>query len=322
MPNDKTDHQLLHDLYNSLDSKKFEKFISSLLEKMDFSDPRVTGGPGDAGIDLTAEWQDNVPGLDLNFKFKIQAKLYDPEKTINPKVIRELRGSLASGERGLLITTAKVSKQAKSDAFDSDPSRIIQIIDGETLIDVCKKLSFGVTPKEYSIDLGSINWEEIPAPVEKENVGTLEKFIPPSYEQEPVELIPVENVLKKIFKEDFIQSGNTPIYKSPSQIVIARISKLYEKPKPSYWYGIKAKDQERLQQYDIPKYIFVMGDSGAVVFTSGEIIDAINRGLLDKSEDNGRLRHYHMRIFTENRKIFWKRKDRDEDITLKFIPIK
>ena len=65
---------------------------------MGFSEVTVTGRSGDRGIDLEATWTEtNVPGLEVDLAFKIQAKRFKPGSTLNPRYIRELRGTLGSG---------------------------------------------------------------------------------------------------------------------------------------------------------------------------------------------------------------------------------
>jgi len=85
---------------------------------MGFSDVTVTGRSGDKGIDLQATWTEtNVPGLEVDLAFKIQAKRFEPVSALNPRYVRELRGTLRAGEWGLLITTAGVSSKTRQDGL-------------------------------------------------------------------------------------------------------------------------------------------------------------------------------------------------------------
>ena len=92
---------MITDLYNQISSAQFENFLSILLDEMGFSDVAVTGRSGDRGIDPEATWtQKNFPGLEVDLAFKIQAKRLKPSSILNPRYVRELRGTLGSGEWG------------------------------------------------------------------------------------------------------------------------------------------------------------------------------------------------------------------------------
>jgi restriction system protein len=120
---------LLIDLYKKISPSGFEKLSELLLEKMGFDEIEHTGGSGDFGIDLKAILRKSeIENIETNTPFCIQAKCYDPERLLNPSVIRELRGALISGQRGLLITTARVSLNSVENEALRDISRIILVI--------------------------------------------------------------------------------------------------------------------------------------------------------------------------------------------------
>jgi len=126
--------------------------VRDLLESIGFDDIEVTGRAGDSGIDLTATLRKSeIPGIDTSLSYIVQAKRYSPDSTLNPRFIRELRGSMQSGQRGVLITTARVSAKTIEEEALKDHSRIILVIDGEKLIELCKNNKIGVVEK-YDID--------------------------------------------------------------------------------------------------------------------------------------------------------------------------
>jgi len=143
---------LIQQLYSNVSPKGFELMIRDLLESIGFDDIEVTGRAGDSGIDLTATLRKSeIPGIDTSVSYIVQAKRYSPESTLNPRFIRELRGSMQSGQRGVLITTARVSTKTIEEEALKDHSRIILVIDGERLIELCKDSKIGVVEK-YDID--------------------------------------------------------------------------------------------------------------------------------------------------------------------------
>lgn len=146
------DHELLQGLYSKITPRGFEIFLKDFLQELGFDEIEVTKQSGDSGIDLTAVLRNSeIPGIETNMSYKIQAKRYKPESTLNPRYIRELRGSMKSGERGILITTAKVTNKSIEEEAVIDISRMVLVIDGGKLIELCKKNEIGIC-KQYEID--------------------------------------------------------------------------------------------------------------------------------------------------------------------------
>jgi len=86
---------LLQQLYSSISPKGFELMIKDLLESVGFDDIEVKGRIGDSGIDLTATLRKSeIPGIDTSVSYIIQAKRYNPDNVLNPRFVRELRGSM------------------------------------------------------------------------------------------------------------------------------------------------------------------------------------------------------------------------------------
>ena len=145
----KNEQNILEKLYESLTPKGFELLIRDLLEKLGFDEIEITGQSGDSGIDLIATLRKSeIPGIETNIPYKIQAKRISPDITLNPRYIRELRGSMNSGERGVLITTAKVSRKSIEEEAQKDISRLVLVIDGEKIMDLCKQYEIAVI-KQY-----------------------------------------------------------------------------------------------------------------------------------------------------------------------------
>lgn len=124
---------------------EFEEFLKPFLESYGYDEVTVTKKSRDGGIDLYAK---KIGNFDNDSDVvKIQAKLYQPESTIGRTVIDELLGVMISGEKGLVITTGKFSKEAKA-AATRKKENPIDLIDGDRLIDCCidKKIGFIFKP--------------------------------------------------------------------------------------------------------------------------------------------------------------------------------
>ncbi len=124
---------------------EFEEFLKPFLEAYGYDEVTVTKKSRDGGIDLYAKKLGNFDN-DSDV-VKIQAKLYQPGSTIGRNVIDELLGVMLSGEKGLVITTGKFSKEA-IEATTRKKENPIDLIDGEKLIDCCidKKIGFVFKP--------------------------------------------------------------------------------------------------------------------------------------------------------------------------------
>ncbi len=128
----------------------FEEFLKPFLENLGLSEVAVTKKTGDGGIDLFAVRKgiDEIAGADY-VKYRIQAKRYSPSITVTPEKIDALRGNLQYNEKGLFITTGKVTDKAKEQAVMKDPYKPVYVIDGTDLIRVCidKQIGFTYIPQ-------------------------------------------------------------------------------------------------------------------------------------------------------------------------------
>ena len=131
----------------------FEKLVVNLLVNMGYGGSwedagEVTGGPGDGGIDGIIN-QDKL-GLDV---VGIQAKLRTTGNNVGPSVINEFVGALRLKGlgKGVIITTASFSSNAKASAERSDNPKIV-LIDGDQLAQYMIEHNVGVSiEKTYEI---------------------------------------------------------------------------------------------------------------------------------------------------------------------------
>ena len=150
---DFTDNELkvvLNEFYSYFKTGfEFEEFLKPFLESIGLSEVVVTKKTGDGGIDLEAvkEGLSEINNVD-SVKYRIQAKRHSPSRTISPEKIDALRGNLCFNEKGLFITTAKVSDKAKEQAISKDPSKPVFVIDGIDLIRICidRQIGFAYKP--------------------------------------------------------------------------------------------------------------------------------------------------------------------------------
>ncbi len=121
--------------------RAFEVLIGQLLARIGFEDVTVTKYSGDEGVDLEANL--TVGGV-TNVKTVVQAKRW--KKNVTGRTVRELRGTLTSDQKGLIVTTASFTKDAKKEA-SAEGKTSISLIDGEKLVDLLVQQELGVSKK-------------------------------------------------------------------------------------------------------------------------------------------------------------------------------
>ena len=163
---------VLNDFYSYFKTGfEFEEFLKPFLEAIGLSEVYVTKKTGDDGIDLTAvkEGLEEINNVD-SVKYRIQAKRYSPTTTISPEKIDALRGNLSFNEKGLFITTAKISDKAKEQAVTKDPYKPVYVIDGIDLVRICidRQIGFAYKPvfSKSALDVFTNKKQDIDSTIE------------------------------------------------------------------------------------------------------------------------------------------------------------
>lgn len=144
----KEKESILEGFYKQFDTGfAFEDFLKPFLESLGLSEVQVTKKTGDGGIDLLGVLKGVIDGED-DTSYRIQAKRYKPTNNVPPKEIDALRGNLLTNQKGIFITTGRVSKNAIKDGLEKDPNRPVIVFDGERLIDklIDLEIGFGFKP--------------------------------------------------------------------------------------------------------------------------------------------------------------------------------
>jgi len=132
--------------------KSFENLCQRVLRESGFIQVEVTGRSGDGGIDGKGIYKMN--GL-LSFNIIFQCKRY--QNSVSSKEIRDFRGAMQGrADKGLFITTGTFTRDAKQEAT-RDGVSLIDLIDGNLLVEKMKELDLGVKVDEVEI----VNIDEI-----------------------------------------------------------------------------------------------------------------------------------------------------------------
>lgn len=131
----------LINIIQSLSPAGFEKLCKRLLTEIGINEIIITGGTGDQGIDGKGIVKLNDV-VSLNIVF--QCKRY--KETVSPHHVRDFRGAMQGrGEKGLIITTGRFTKEAKNEA-NRDGVTPIELIDGDRLVELFEKYRLGLKP--------------------------------------------------------------------------------------------------------------------------------------------------------------------------------
>lgn len=130
--------KLLDILYH-IPSSAFEILSGRILRESGVTDIEITGKSGDGGID--GKGIVKVRSL-LSFPVVFQCKRY--KGSVGSKEIRDLRGAMAGrADKGFMITTGHFTRDAYKEA-SREGTPTIDLIDGEALCELMKKLKLGV----------------------------------------------------------------------------------------------------------------------------------------------------------------------------------
>jgi restriction system protein len=137
--------QEMHKRIRSLSPSEFEQLARTLLISMGFEAVEVSGGSGDGGIDVRGVM---VTGDVIRTRMAVQVKHW--KKTVEPAVVREVRGSLGTHEQGLIITSSTFSKSARQEAERANATPV-GLMDGEQLVTLLIEHEIGVRRRQENI---------------------------------------------------------------------------------------------------------------------------------------------------------------------------
>jgi restriction system protein len=117
----------------------FERLCQRILKDAGFIKVEVTGRNGDGGIDGIGVLRLNL----LSFHVFFQCKRW--KGSVGASTIRDFRGAMVGrADKGLVLTTGTFTVEARKEAT-RDGAPAIDLVDGETLCELLKKLKIGVS---------------------------------------------------------------------------------------------------------------------------------------------------------------------------------
>jgi restriction system protein len=131
-------HELLEVLHN-MKADAFERLCQRVLRESGFVEVTVTGRTGDCGIDGVGLLRLQEV---LTFHVIFQCKRW--RNAVDPSTVRDFRGAMVGRtDKGLIMTTSYFTREATKEAT-RDGAPPIDLIDGEQLVALLKRLKLGV----------------------------------------------------------------------------------------------------------------------------------------------------------------------------------
>lgn len=115
----------------------FEEFLKEYLIEMGLDEVQITQRSRDGGVDLVAirKGVGDFSEIDITHYY-IQAKRYALNNKISVSKVRELKGTIPFGYKGMFITTSSFTNDGLIEA-ENDPSKPVVTIDGKALVMSC-----------------------------------------------------------------------------------------------------------------------------------------------------------------------------------------
>ena len=146
---DTTDEQDWRDsllnIVRGISPDAFERLCQRVLRESGFTRVVVTGRSGDGGIDGAGVLRVNL----ISFHVRFQCKRYTG--SVSAPEIRGFRGAMVGrADKGLFITTGRFTKDAEREAV-RDGAPAIDLVDGNDLCDLLRKLELGVSTETVQV---------------------------------------------------------------------------------------------------------------------------------------------------------------------------
>lgn len=123
-----------------IDWRTFEStFLTRVLEALGFQDVQITQATRDGGADARVAYQRGVVGA----RAIVSAKRWIA-RTVPVDEVRMMRGVKGEEDTAIIVTTGRFSADAQNEAKPGQNQRVVYLIDGEKLIEICKRNQIGV----------------------------------------------------------------------------------------------------------------------------------------------------------------------------------
>jgi restriction endonuclease Mrr len=114
-------------------------FLTSILEALGFEAVQITQATRDGGVDARVTYRRGI----VEARAIVSAKRWTT-RTVPVDEVRMLRGLQGHEDTAIVVTTGRFSQESQEEAKPSQNQRAVYLIDGDKLVDVCKRNQIGV----------------------------------------------------------------------------------------------------------------------------------------------------------------------------------
>ncbi len=126
--------------WKDMDWRTFEStFLSAVLEKLGFEDVEITQASRDGGTDARVTYKRGL----VQAKALVSAKKWSAA-AVPVDEVRIMRGIQGDEDTAIIVTSGRFTKDAISEARPSQNQRVVYLIDGTSLVDICKEHGIGI----------------------------------------------------------------------------------------------------------------------------------------------------------------------------------
>lgn len=151
----------LRKLLEQMDWRTFENtFLVRVLEELGFQEVEVTQATRDGGADARVTYKRGI----VEARAIVSAKRWKSKSAVSVEEVRMLRGIKGDEDTAIVITTARFTADAEREARPSQNQRVVYLIDGKRLVEICKQHEIGVKkrrlPEVLVLDEEQLAFEE------------------------------------------------------------------------------------------------------------------------------------------------------------------
>ena len=124
-----------------MDWRTFEDtFLVRVLEELGFQEVEVTQATRDGGADARVAYKRGI----VKARAIVSAKRWPSKAAVSVEEVRMLRGIKGNEDTAIVITTGRFTADAEKEARPSQNQRVVYLIDGKQLVEICKRHEIGV----------------------------------------------------------------------------------------------------------------------------------------------------------------------------------
>jgi restriction endonuclease Mrr len=131
----------LHDRLKKMHWRVFEStFLTAVLERLGFQDVQVTQATHDGGVDARVVYKRGL----VEARAVISAKRW-ATNSVPVDEVRNMRGIKGDEDTAIIVTTGRFTREAQEEAKPGQNQRVVYLIDGDRLVEICKQYEIGIT---------------------------------------------------------------------------------------------------------------------------------------------------------------------------------